>query len=568
MEIENPPVKIFYSYARKDKVLLDKLLTHINPLERSGLITQWYDGQIAPGEHWSEEIAFHLRTADVILLLITPAFIASDYAYEFEMKVAIEAEKKGFVQVIPIIMRPTEGWEEDTFFGHLQALPEGGKPVTKWHNHDEAWENVVGGVKKTIRALPDSRRAARTLAYIQEAHDEAHDDSRLLAFLKWKYEKKSILQLLKRGEKTYPVAVYPASAEQMREPESVRLGLKLDIPPYSDEGSDEGPLADKEFRNWLMQAKPVAVENKLTYCMKKFEIGDQLRFECQMGWYNSMLDTCESLEWEILSKIGQLKGSDDAACEEFDRELKQRSLFHTEVGDPIGDGHLRSVALSVSTLIAFNDEGVLYLWLQRRTPEVATHAGFFHLIPSGIFQPEFPEQRKREFSVKHNVHREYLEEIFNYPRPKTAHDYRWFYKDSRLQYLEDLLREGKAEFYFSGVAVSPLNFRPEICTVLLFRSADWYDHHIHDGPDTFKLNQEWEPNEPMVSGQRSVIRIPFSKVASNGDLVEPMNNDEIVEYMLKEESLHLDVDRMVPVGAGSFWLGIDVLRRVLAQPEM
>src|SRR6266567_4705181 len=111
-----------------------------------------------------------------------------------------------------------------------------------------------------------------------------------------------------------------------------------------------------------MQAKPDAVENKLTFCMKKFEIGDQLRFECQMGWYNSMLDTCESLEWEILSKIGQLKGSDDAACEEFDRELKQRSLFHTEVGDPITDGQLRSVALSVSTLIAYNDEGVLYLW--------------------------------------------------------------------------------------------------------------------------------------------------------------------------------------------------------------
>ena len=48
-------------------------------LERRGVIRSWHDRAIVPGHDWSREIDSHLRQADLVLLLISKDFIASDY---------------------------------------------------------------------------------------------------------------------------------------------------------------------------------------------------------------------------------------------------------------------------------------------------------------------------------------------------------------------------------------------------------------------------------------------------------------------------------------------------------
>ncbi len=80
------PLEIFCCYARKDKVLLDELKTHLIPLQREGLISIWNDSDISPGTDWEEEINKHLDTAQLILLLVSPSFMASEYCYSKEMK--------------------------------------------------------------------------------------------------------------------------------------------------------------------------------------------------------------------------------------------------------------------------------------------------------------------------------------------------------------------------------------------------------------------------------------------------------------------------------------------------
>ena len=50
----------------------------------------------------------NLDAADVILLLISPDFIASDYCYEREMKRAMERHRKSEARVIPVILRPCD----------------------------------------------------------------------------------------------------------------------------------------------------------------------------------------------------------------------------------------------------------------------------------------------------------------------------------------------------------------------------------------------------------------------------------------------------------------------------
>ncbi len=101
-------VEVFCCYARKDQSLLLELKTHLTPLQREGLITLWADIDINAGMEWEKEIQRHLNTAQIILLLISPDFIASEYCYSVEMQRAVERHECGEARVIPIILQRSE----------------------------------------------------------------------------------------------------------------------------------------------------------------------------------------------------------------------------------------------------------------------------------------------------------------------------------------------------------------------------------------------------------------------------------------------------------------------------
>src|SRR5713101_2817145 len=144
-------IKLFYCYARKDKFLRDELEIHLSWLKRRYQLTGWYDREILPGEEWEQAIDKNLNTAHLILLLISPDFMASDYCFGKEMRRALERHKAGTCQVIPILLRPT--YWEDAPFSILQLLPTDARPITRWPDRDEAFQDVVGEINRTIKDL-------------------------------------------------------------------------------------------------------------------------------------------------------------------------------------------------------------------------------------------------------------------------------------------------------------------------------------------------------------------------------------------------------------------------------
>ena len=148
-------IEIFYSYSHKDEALRDELDTHLALLRRQKLITGWYDRAIEGGEEFDPKIAEHLNNAPIILLLVSPAFLASDYCYEKEMMRAMERHEANETRVIPIILRPCE-WHEAPF-GKLKVLPKDGKPVVSWANRDEAFLDVATGIRNVVNHLKSSR---------------------------------------------------------------------------------------------------------------------------------------------------------------------------------------------------------------------------------------------------------------------------------------------------------------------------------------------------------------------------------------------------------------------------
>ena len=156
-EMSNPQdlasrkVRVFYSYSHEDDRLRKRLVQHLSGLQSAGLIEGWDDRAIGAGTEWAGQISENLRKADIILFLVSPSFLASPYIRDVEVKHAMERHEAGTARVIPVIARPVD-WTIAPF-AKLQALPENGKPVTRWPTRDEGFLNVAQGIRRAVEEI-------------------------------------------------------------------------------------------------------------------------------------------------------------------------------------------------------------------------------------------------------------------------------------------------------------------------------------------------------------------------------------------------------------------------------
>jgi len=156
------PLVVFASYSHGDEALHDELAKHLKPLEREGVIRPWHDRKISAGRELWTAIDNVLENADIILLLISPDFVASDYCWSREMKRAMERHESGEARVIPVILRPVD-WHK-TPFGKLLALPTDGKPVVSWDSNDDGLLDIAKGIRRVAEELrAEETHAARDI---------------------------------------------------------------------------------------------------------------------------------------------------------------------------------------------------------------------------------------------------------------------------------------------------------------------------------------------------------------------------------------------------------------------
>jgi hypothetical protein len=142
--------KVFFSYSHDDEQYRDQLEKHLAMLKREGLIESWHDRRIRAGSPLAQEIDRQLEQADVVLLLVSASFLASDYCYGIEMRRAMERHAASEATVIPVIARPCD-WKSAPF-GKLMAVPRDGKAIVTWANYDEAYTDVARRVREVVEA--------------------------------------------------------------------------------------------------------------------------------------------------------------------------------------------------------------------------------------------------------------------------------------------------------------------------------------------------------------------------------------------------------------------------------
>lgn len=142
---------LFFSYSHRDEQLRDELEIHLALLKRQGVITSWHDRRISAGSDLHQTIDVELESAQIILLLVSANFLASDYCYHKEMARALAKNEEGSATVIPVILHPCD-WHSAPF-GSLKATPTDGRPVSMYANQQEALSIIARDVRKVAESL-------------------------------------------------------------------------------------------------------------------------------------------------------------------------------------------------------------------------------------------------------------------------------------------------------------------------------------------------------------------------------------------------------------------------------
>lgn len=142
------PIEILICSADKDRKYLTKLISHLTPLKKDGVIKLWHEGNVLPGFAPKSEISQHVHSAHIILLLISSDFFSCDYYTNTEIRKVLASGQK---RIIPILLRPA--FTKSLPFSHLRPLPSNGKPITSWTDQDEAFLDIVESIYRVLKNI-------------------------------------------------------------------------------------------------------------------------------------------------------------------------------------------------------------------------------------------------------------------------------------------------------------------------------------------------------------------------------------------------------------------------------
>ena len=183
-------IKVFISYAHADESYKEELEKRLAPFKRNGTIESWNDKEILPGIEWDKEIKRQIEESQMILFLISPDFLASDYINDIEINLAFDRYRKGEVIIVPIIIRPSAF--SDFEIGKFQVLPKGGHPVSTWENQDEAWEDIISQLNRVFKSFNEGN--------IPLKHSNEKNGTNLPLKQNSRHSKSEILDLIAKGD--------------------------------------------------------------------------------------------------------------------------------------------------------------------------------------------------------------------------------------------------------------------------------------------------------------------------------------------------------------------------------
>jgi internalin A len=153
VNLPNLPKKLFVSYSSRNSAFMQRFITHLEVLRRNELIVPWYDRQISPGSKWDDAIKQEMEAADIIVFLLSPDFLATEYIRKEEIPMAIQRASRTNCLIFPVEILPCY-WEETELSQFQQNLKPGalGKEtiVISQADNDGEWKIVVKKLREVL----------------------------------------------------------------------------------------------------------------------------------------------------------------------------------------------------------------------------------------------------------------------------------------------------------------------------------------------------------------------------------------------------------------------------------
>ena len=155
-------INIFVIYTLADKDIMLHLLRHLTLLNEAFELSIWHDDPIIPGQTWKTYFESRIHHTDIFLLLVSDDFMNSQFIEQVELKAVIDRHKENKSVVIPVILDNCQ-WDIDLKvkdyefnLNELQVFPEEGRPISDWNTVDQAYNNIVAGIKKATTQIVDT----------------------------------------------------------------------------------------------------------------------------------------------------------------------------------------------------------------------------------------------------------------------------------------------------------------------------------------------------------------------------------------------------------------------------
>lgn len=145
---DTPKPTVFISYAKADTAWKDLLVEHLGVLGKQGLLDIWDDSQIESGDEWKRAIEQAIERAKVAVLIISVAYLNSDFILGEEVSRLLQRRKKDGLRIIPILVRPCD-WEDVKWLSLI--LPSSTEALSAKTSHDV--EQHLAKLVKQIRRI-------------------------------------------------------------------------------------------------------------------------------------------------------------------------------------------------------------------------------------------------------------------------------------------------------------------------------------------------------------------------------------------------------------------------------
>jgi hypothetical protein len=348
--------------------------------------------------------------------------------------------------------------------------------------------------------------------------------------------------LVNLWEVPMPICEFPALPAEWDNTESAVGRLVNRYVPAYDEYSQEFDPAGgrKAFGAYVKRYQGASEDDRrhffpgATYSLRMLTFGRErtVLIDCTMGRYFTSLATSEDLDPEMMEALSTAPDKPVPLS-----ALPRRSWLHGKVEDPVVDGRHRAAAVShAAVVMAANTDGGYDIMLPVRAHNVATHAEFNHVAPSGIFAPydESSPSPMMEFSVRRNFYREWVEELYaaeEHERPSYSVVIPDPEDEPEITRLNELLNPGtgKGHLYYTGVSVNLLTMRPEICMLLLIEDTGWFREENRIARETGRpFAWGWEYEESPWAGvkmhnkpEQLQLRLDANLQPADGVRLEP-----------------------------------------------